>query len=477
MANVRVYELAKELGVSNHDLMTALSEIGVAVKSHASTLSPEEIDKVKPVVQKNGSSAKAPENPVAPESPVVTEKAETPAPAEKPAKHEKREIVLPENVSVKELAGLLGVPTAEVQKSLVKQGALIAVNQVVAPPLAKKVTEGFGFAVVLPKAKTVATAPAPTHGPKPLTDLQESEKPKPQPAAAPAPKPKPKPRRDAVLTPRPPIVTILGHVDHGKTTLLDAIRDTSVTDSEFGGITQHIGAYQVEVKGKKITFLDTPGHAAFTAMRARGAQVTDIAVLIVAADDGMMPQTIEALDHARAAEVQIIAVINKVDKADADVLRVKQQLAEHNLVIEEWGGDTVSVDISAKNRVNIDELLEMILLVAELQELKADTHGPVEATVIEAKLDRGKGPLATVLVKSGTLKKGDAVIVGPAYGRIKAMMDDHGSPIDKAGPATPVEIVGLSTVPLAGDHLEVLKNEREARQEARVVSRKPETRD
>ncbi|MHB0913403.1 MAG: translation initiation factor IF-2 [Armatimonadota bacterium] len=443
MANVRVYDLAKELKVSNHDLMTALANLGVQVKSHASTLDAETIEKVKAVFKKNGGSSPASKSSSGPRH----------------STGPRKEIKLPPHVSVRELADLLGVPTSEVQKALVKQGALVAVNQVVNPELATKVAESFHYAVALP---TVIEEPAKPKAAAPKE--KEEEKPKAEELPKVQPKPKPKPRREAVLTHRPPIVTILGHVDHGKTTLLDAIRKTNVTEQEFGGITQHVGAYQVEVKGKKITFIDTPGHAAFTAMRARGAQVTDIVVLVVAADDGVMPQTVEALDHAKAAGVQIIVAINKIDKPDADLPRVKQQLAEHNLVVEEWGGETVSVDISAKNKLNLDDLLDMILLVAELAEFKADASGPVEATVIEAKMDKGRGPVATVLVDSGTLKRGDSVLVGQAYGRIKAMVDDRGHKMEKAGPSTPVEIVGLSTVPLAGDKLEVMKNEREARQ-------------
>lgn len=466
MPNVRVYELAKELNISNHDLMDKLAAMGVEIKSHSCALDHAVVEKVKESYKNNGGSTE--EKPAAP--PVATApKSVDPAPSDQ----KKQEITLPAQLSVKELAGILNISTADVQKALVKQGALIAVNQIVPTPMATIVANNVGFSVAAPAAKPPVAAKKAPHAKAPVETTDASSE-KPVSTKPIQPKPKAKPKRDLVLIPRPPIVTILGHVDHGKTTLLDAIRKTNVTEQEFGGITQHIGAYQVEVKGKKITFLDTPGHAAFTAMRARGAQVTDIAILIVAADDGMMPQSIEALDHARAAGVQIIVAINKIDKADADVPRVKQQLAEHNLVIEEWGGDTISVDISAKSRLHLDELLEMILLVAELQELKADPNGPVEASVVEAKLDKGKGPIATILVKSGTLKCGDAILVGQAYGRIKAMVDDKGNKLDKAGPSTPAEIVGLSTVPLAGDTVEVVKSERVARQIA--VSREQEDR-
>ncbi|HEY3376830.1 MAG TPA: translation initiation factor IF-2 [Armatimonadota bacterium] len=263
---------------------------------------------------------------------------------------------------------------------------------------------------------------------------------------------------------RPPVVTILGHVDHGKTTLLDSIRKTHVTEQEFGGITQHIGAYQVETKGKKITFLDTPGHAAFTAMRARGANLTDIAVLVVAADDGIQPQTIEAIDHAKAAKVPIIVAINKIDVPDAQTDAVKQQLSGHDLVSEEWGGDTIMVPLSAKQGTNIEQLLDMILLVAEVQELRAVADQPAFGAVVESKLDKQRGPLATILIQEGTLHVGDAIVVGMVAGKIRAMADDKGRSIKEAGPSTPVEIMGLSEVPVAGDIFKVVDDERKARE-------------
>ncbi len=457
MAHVRVYELAKELNMSNHDMIAALADMGIEVKSHSSSLDDDAVAKVR---EQLGNGKK----PVAAADPA-------PAVRAKP----KPTITLPPQATVRQLAELLEKSPADVQKALINQGALVGVNQVVPTELAKKVTESFGYNVVIPEPVKEAPKPAPV-APKPAVPKPEAPAPKVQAPAAPAPKaapkekpqgkpePKKRPERVVELQPRPPVVTILGHVDHGKTTLLDGIRNANVVDQEFGGITQHIGAYQVEIKGRKITFLDTPGHEAFTAMRARGAQVTDIAILIVAADDGVMPQTVEAIDHAKAAEgVQIIVAINKIDKPDANPDRTKQQLAEHNLVIEEWGGDTVAVSLSAKTGQNVQELLDMILLVADLMELKADPHGPIGATVVEAQLDKGKGPIATVLVQSGTLKQGDSVVVGQAYGRIKAMLDDRGHKVHKAGPATPVEIVGLSSVPLAGDKLEVVANEKEGR--------------
>ena len=269
---------------------------------------------------------------------------------------------------------------------------------------------------------------------------------------------------------RPPVVTIMGHVDHGKTTLLDSIRNTKVTEGEAGGITQHIGAYQVEVNDKKITFLDTPGHAAFTTMRARGAKVTDIAIIVVAADDGVMPQTIEAINHAKAAEVPIIIAVNKMDKEAANPDRVMQELTEHNLVPEAWGGDTIFVPMSAKKGEGIDELLEMILLVSEVEEYKANSNKLATGTVIEAQLDKGRGAVATLLVQNGTLKVGDPIVVGTAFGRVRAMVNDMGRRVKDAGPSTPVEITGLNEVPQAGDLFVVFKDEKTARQVGEVRS-------
>ncbi|MER2114561.1 MAG: translation initiation factor IF-2, partial [Solibacillus isronensis] len=266
------------------------------------------------------------------------------------------------------------------------------------------------------------------------------------------------------LEERPPVVTIMGHVDHGKTSLLDSIRKTKVTAGEAGGITQHIGAYQVEVNGKKISFLDTPGHAAFTTMRARGASITDIAIIVVAADDGVMPQTVEAINHAKAAEVPIIVAINKMDKPTANPDRVQQELTEHGLVPEAWGGDTIFVPISALNGEGIDQLLEMILLVSEVGELKANPTRSAIGTVIEAQLDKGRGAVATLLVQDGTLRVGDPIVVGHAYGRVRAMVNDLGRRIKTAGPSMPVEITGLNEVPQAGDRFVVFEDEKTARQ-------------
>jgi len=277
------------------------------------------------------------------------------------------------------------------------------------------------------------------------------------------------------LESRPPVVTIMGHVDHGKTSLLDAIRQTKVTEQEAGGITQHIGAYTVQVHGKRITFLDTPGHEAFTAMRARGAKITDIVVLVVAADDGVMPQTVEAIDHATAANVPIIVALNKIDKAGANPDRVKHALAERNLIPEAWGGQTIFVEVSAKQKVGLESLLEMILLQSEVLELKTDPHRPAKGAVVEAKLDRGRGAVATVLVQSGTLRAGDAFVVGTFSGRVRGLVTDTGEKVFEAGPSMPVEVIGLPGVPAAGDLFVVVKDERVAREIAEDRLRKQRT--
>lgn len=339
-------------------------------------------------------------------------------------------VTLPATLTVKQLADLLGIGAVEVIKQLMKKGVMATINQAIDFDTAAVIAAVFGFQA----QKEVVTAK--------VRALRAGE---------------------GGAVPRPPVITIMGHVDHGKTSLLDAIRQTNIIATEAGAITQHIGAYQVEVNGRKITFLDTPGHEAFTAMRARGAQVTDIAVLVVAVDDGVMPQTVEAINHARAAGVPIVVAINKIDKPDANPERVKQQLADLNLVIEEWGGDVVCVPISAKKKQGISDLLENLLLVADILELKAEPNCPAEGVVIEAKLDKSKGPLATLLVQKGSLSLGDIVVIGATWGRIKAMFNDQGKRIKKAEPANPVEILGLNAMPQAGETFQVVSDERQAR--------------
>lgn len=340
-----------------------------------------------------------------------------------------QQIELPPSLTVKQLANLLSVSGVEVVKQLKRNGVTASVKQTIDYETAAIIASDFGYEAI------EKSAPEPAIAKEEEKDLQS----------------------------RPPVVTVMGHIDHGKTSLLDVIRQTNVTATEAGSITQHIGAYQAEVDGKKITFLDTPGHEAFTAMRARGTKVTDIAVLVVAADDGVMPQTQEAIAHARAAGVPIVVAINKIDKPNINVARVEQQLAEEGLVIEEWGGNTVCVPVSAKMKQGVSELLENILIVAEMLELKANPNRPATGAVIEAELDKTKGPLATVLVQSGTLKPGDPVVVGDTWGKIKAMFDDTGKRIKEAEPATPVEILGLNNVPQVGDAFTVVASEREAR--------------
>ncbi len=363
-----------------------------------------------------------------------------------------RIVELPNTISVRQLAEHLGLGTIDVLKRLMRRGVMANINQVVQYDVASQVVQGLGYEPRLLKPK-VATGVTTVVGEiKKRQSLQTEEL--------------------ANLKSRPPVVTIMGHVDHGKTSLLDAIRQTNVVAGEAGGITQRIGAYQVEINGQKITFLDTPGHEAFTAMRARGAQATDVAVLVVAADDGIMPQTLEAIGHARAARVPIMVAINKVDKPGANPELVKQQLAEAGLAPEDWGGDTVCVLTSAKQRTGIKELLENLLVVAEMENLRANPNQSAVGVVIEAGMDKTRGPVATVLIHDGTLKMGDIVVVGTISGRVKAMFSDTGKRLRRAEPATPVAILGLPSVPQVGDALKAVSGEREA--QALVAERQKE---
>ncbi len=345
-------------------------------------------------------------------------------------------IEIPQSVAVRQLADLLHVSAIDIIKQLMRNGIFANINQVIDYETAAAVAVDLGYEAH-PKPRAARAGESKRYRPQDeeLSGLQL----------------------------RPAVVTIMGHVNHGKTRLLDAIRETNVMATEAGGITQHIGAYQVEVNGQKITFLDTPGHEAFTAMRARGAQVTDITILVVAADDGVMPQTLEAIDHARAAGVPIVVAINKIDKPEANPEQVKQQLSDASLVIEEWGGDAVCVSISAKEKTGISELLENLLVVAEMEDLKADPSRSAVGVVIEAELDKSKGPLATVLIQTGTLKVGDTVVVGSTWGRIRAMFNDMGKRVRKAEPSLPVELLGLDSVPQVGDTLTAVAGEHQAR--------------
>jgi translation initiation factor IF-2 len=345
-------------------------------------------------------------------------------------------IEIPHSVAVRHLAELLEVSAVDIIKQLMRNGIFANINQVIDFDTAAAVATNLGYEAH-PEARATRAAESKRYQP------QEEEA--------------------GGLKLRPPVVTIMGHVNHGKTRLLDAIRETNVMDTEAGGITQHIGAYQVEVNGQKITFLDTPGHEAFTVMRARGAQVTDITILVVAADDGVMPQTLEAIDHARAAGVPIVVAINKIDKPEANQETVKQQLADAGLVIEEWGGDVVCVPISAKEKKGISELLDNLLVVAEMEELKADPSRPAVGVVIEAEMDKSRGPMATVLIQTGTLRVGDTVVVGSTWGRIRAMFNDVGKRVRKAEPSMPVAILGLDSLPQVGETLNAVASEQQAR--------------
>jgi len=342
-----------------------------------------------------------------------------------PVAREPREITITEGVTVRELAEKLGLRAKDLLKTLLDRGIFASINQALDFQTATSLAEAFNGIVKVISFEEEA-----------VQEVAREEK-------------------VENLVPRAPVVTVMGHVDHGKTSLLDALRRTNVVAGEAGGITQHIGAYQVETDHHRVVFVDTPGHEAFTRMRARGAKVTDIVVLVIGADDGVMPQTLEAIDHARAAGVPIVVALNKIDKPEAQPERVKRQMADHGLMPEEWGGDTVVVEVSAKARTNLDRLIEMILLVADLRELKANPAAPATGTVLESRVDKGRGPVATVLVQNGTLRTGDVFICGAVYGKVRAMFDDLGRPLKQAGPATPVEVLGLQGVPEAGDQFQV----------------------
>ena len=345
---------------------------------------------------------------------------------------------IPSAISVADLADMMGADPIDVIKQLMRFGYMISINEVVEFEVASGIAQSFGFPVKAPTQEEDT-------GPGSVVLTHEGEDPE-------------------NLVDRPPVVTILGHVDHGKTTLLDSIRNTNVVGGESGGITQHIGAYQVRYNGTPITFLDTPGHEAFTAMRARGAQVTDIAILVVAADDGIMPQTEEAISHVKAAEVPIIVAVNKMDRPDADPDRVKRQLAERDLLVEDWGGDVIAVPVSALKGEGIDDLLENIIVVAEIAELKANPDQLARGVVVEAEIDKSKGPVATVLVQTGTLKPAQTIVVNGLKGRVRAMLNDHGKRVKLAGPSMPVEILGIGGLPGAGDMFTIVPDERSARQ-------------
>jgi translation initiation factor IF-2 len=476
MAKVRIHELAKELKMNSKDLVVRLRQMGYTVKNHMSTIEEKDIIAIRKRLRPDGRKDKKGKN-AAPQQPAedaeakekdfrkraqqrkeelrqkkeqnkrkIMAKVDTPFRSRTKRKRkdyqrtvledtEPKKIIIEDKITVQELANYLHVNGSEVIKKLIDLGVMASLNQVIDSETATLVASEFGVDVEV-QDEIVELEAA-------LDD---------------------EPDRPENMRSRPPVITVMGHVDHGKTSLLDYIRHTDVTATEAGGITQHIGAYQIEVKGKKITFLDTPGHEAFTTMRARGAQATDIAVLVVAADDGVMPQTVEAINHAKAACVPIVVAINKMDKPGANPDIVKQQLTEYGLVAEEWGGTTICVPVSAKKGTGIDQLLEMLLLVAEMEELKANPKSLARGIVIEAELDKGRGPVATVLIQKGTLQIGDQILVGTSSGKVRAMHDFKGRRIDQALPGVPVEILGLSQVPAAGDFLYAVYEEKLARQ-------------
>ena len=487
----RVYELAKEMGVTSRDVLQLLAALGVVAKSHASTVDDATAGRLKDAVARvkgTGAKATVQARPARPAARPAAQRPSAERPSaervprpggqagqqpgqqrrpggppgraqQQPGRHApaaqqaprgpqpsqpsdepavRKAMKIHRGATVQEIAEKVSVKAAEVVKKLFALGEMATITKSLSDEALVMIGDLYNFDVdvVTPEEEEQA-----------LLGHEDNDKPE-------------------DLSARPPVITVMGHVDHGKTKLLDQIRQTDVVAGEAGGITQHIGAYQVHKNGQAITFIDTPGHEAFTQMRARGAKITDIAVLVVAADDGVKPQTVEAISHARAAGVPIVVAVNKIDKPEADPTRVRQQLSEHELVPEEWGGDSIFVDISAKEGLNIDKLLEMLLLVAEVQELKANSAARARGTVIEAHLDKGRGPVATVLVTRGTLGIGDSVVCGPAWCRVRAMFDEHGRPLKEVGPGSPAVVIGFSEVPIAGEEFRAVENDRTARQVA-----------
>ncbi|SCH06980.1 Translation initiation factor IF-2 [uncultured Clostridium sp.] len=409
MSKTRVYQIAEKLGISNEDVIAKLKELEISAENENSEIDNDDVELLVELV------------------------------GEEAVTHDGPTVTITGKLTVQEIANALEVSASEVIMKLMKMGTMASINQEVSEEIASLVVKEYGY--------TLLTSTEDEEEEQLEIDaLMEIEEDK-----------------EEDLLPRPPVVTVMGHVDHGKTSLLDAIRSTNVTRGEAGGITQHIGASEVSVNGQKIVFLDTPGHEAFTSMRARGAQVTDIAILVVAADDGIMPQTIEAINHAKAAEVPLIVAINKIDKPDANPDKVKQELADQGLLVEDWGGEVIAVPVSARQKTGIDTLLEMILLVSEMEELKANPNKRAVGTVIEAQLDKGRGPVATVLVQGGTLNVGDPIVAGLASGKVRAMINSKGKRVKTAGPSTAVEILGLSEVPQGGDQFVAVPTDKIAR--------------
>ncbi len=525
MSKMRIYELAKQLGVANKELMEKMKSVGMEANSHMSMIEESDADKIRKLyqpAQKAEEPKKEAPKQEAKEQHKGNQQKDAPKqdnrnkgenkkaqdgknqqnnnnqnknnqnknrnnnaqnnqnqgkkdkkgkgkkdqkPRENPLERRRREMEeeaallaelealeaaekaaepviksIPASISVKDLAEVLGKKGSDLVMALMKKGQMLNINATLDFDTAAAIAEDYNVILEQEEEKDILETV--------FAEEEDDEK---------------------DLKERPPVVVVMGHVDHGKTSLLDAIRHSNVTKGEAGGITQHIGAYTVQIDGKPITFLDTPGHEAFTAMRMRGAQITDIAILVVAADDGVMPQTVEAINHAKAAGVEIIVAINKMDKPSANPDRVKQELVEYGLVAEDWGGQTICVPVSAVTKEGLDSLLEMIILVAEMKELKANPNKHARGAIVEAQLDKGRGPVATVLVQNGTLQVGDPIVAGAAYGKIRAMTDDKGRRVKKAGPSTPVEILGLSEVPSAGDSFYVAENDKQARQVAESI--------
>lgn len=459
MPKIRVYELAKQLNIPSKSLISQLKDLDIEVVNHMSTIDSEQAELVKELLSDESNvKIKNEEHSIKNEikerdnkKKIKFKKSNKKTFQEQEIEENnifkgqsnqtnkdlgdenRKKIKLPPTIRVGEFAEKVSKSPSEVIKKLMLLGIMATINQEIDFDSASMIAEEFGYIVIEEEEK---------NSQEDFTIEEDNPE---------------------DLIKRPPVITVMGHVDHGKTSLLDAIRKTRVTEREEGGITQHIGAYTVNLRGEKITFLDTPGHEAFTAMRSRGASITDIAVLVVAADDGVMPQTIEAINHAKAANVPIIVAINKIDKPNASPDRIKQELTEYGLIPEEWGGDTICVPVSAITHEGLDNLLEMILLVAEMQELKANPNRKAKGSVIEAELDKGRGTVATLLIETGTIHVGDSIVVGTAHGKVRAMIDDKGKRVKKAGPSTPVEILGLSEVPVPGDTFYVVENDKLAR--------------
>lgn len=442
MQKTRVYKIAQELNMTSKELIEKLEELDIKVTNHMSSLSMEEAEVIIELLgdkreEKEENMTKTEVEDIKdietikeqPKQEIESEEMDF----EEEEAYDSNAIIIGDTIVVGDLAKKLDIAASEVIMKLIKLGIMANINQEIKFETAEKIALDYDILLEREEKEEEAADI--------IIEEDEAED----------------------LKPRPPIVTVMGHVDHGKTSLLDSIRNTRVTDREAGGITQHIGASEVTVNGKKVVFLDTPGHEAFTEMRSRGAKVTDIAILVVAADDGIMPQTVEAINHSKAAGVPIIIAINKIDKPSANIERVRQELSEKGLLVEEWGGDVIDVPVSAKTGENIDTLLEMVLLVAEMEELKANPDRNAVGTVIESNLDKGRGPVATVIISNGTLKVGDPIVAGSSYGKVRAMINDKGKRIKKAPPSTPVEILGLNEVPNAGDQFVVLASDKAAR--------------